>query len=155
MKKIALILSITLTIFIVGCSSNNEFKNISTNRIKNSIESSKLLVEKNVSHDIKEFDYFNDVQEDISDGFLIKSDIRTRLEDIIVIKTDDADKIYSTLDSYKEDMIIRPFGDGYGSENNATIAKNTIVEKKGKYVYLISAKNATEIEKRIINLIKK
>ena len=52
-------------------------------------------------------------------------------------------------------MVERPFGSGYGKEENATRAANTIVEKKGNYVYLIAAENAEDIQNIIIDTITK
>lgn len=160
MKKILLVLSLVLTIGLVGCSSNSnsDFKNVSASNVQKAIKSSDLLVETSMDYDIKEFDYFNDVNELIDEGFIIRSAMNVRLEDVIFIKAineEDAEKIYSTLENYKDDMIMRPFGDGYGAEKNETIAANTIVEQKENYVYLISAENATGIEKVIIDTIKK
>ncbi|CZR94163.1 hypothetical protein CDFC105_33307 [Clostridioides difficile] len=80
---------------------------------------------------------------------------KRHLEDIIVIKTDEVDKIYKTLENYKKDMIQAPFGEGHGEKINSEIANNTIIEKAGRYVYLISAENATQIENKILNIIKK
>ncbi|WKK94978.1 DUF4358 domain-containing protein [Clostridioides difficile] len=52
--------------------------------------------------DAKDFNYFNDVEEDIIQGFVINSSEKLSLEDIIVIKTDEVDKIYKTLENYKK-----------------------------------------------------
>lgn len=157
MKKILLVLSLVLTMGLVGCSSKggDEYKDVSIKDIKSAVQSDKLLVEQPMDFIIEDFDYFNDVEDKISEGFIIRAAINLRLEDVIVIKTEDPDTIYSTLESYKEDMIVRPFGDGYGAPENADIAANTIVEKKGQYVYLISAQNAKAIEEKIISVISK
>ncbi|RDY27386.1 DUF4358 domain-containing protein [Romboutsia weinsteinii] len=157
MKKIILILSLVLTMGMVGCSSkgSNEYKDVPVSQIQKAIESSSDLVEQSMPYEISNFDYFNDVQDKITEGFIIKAAINLRLEDVIVIKTEDPDAIYTTLENYKEDMIVRPFGDGYGAEENADYSANTIIEKKGNYVYLISAKNATNIEKTILSVISK
>lgn len=157
MKKIILMLSLVLTMGMVGCSSkgSSEYKDVSVSQIQKAIESSSDLVEDSMPYDISNFDYFNDVQDKISEGFIIRAAINLRLEDIVVIKTEDPDAIYTTLENYKEDMIVRPFGAGYGAEENADYAANTIVEKKGNYVYLVSAKNAANIEKTILSVISK
>ena len=61
----------------------------------------------------------------------------------------------SSSGDYKKDMIQAPFGEGHGEKINSEIANNTIIEKAGRYVYLISAENATQIENKILNIIKK
>lgn len=160
MKKLFLVFTLVLGIGLVGCSSNTkgEYKNVSASEIEKAVTSSDLLVEKPMSSDIKEFDYFNDVNELIAEGFISRAAMNVKLEDIIFIKSEkdeDTSKILSSLESYKENMIIRGFADGYGGEENATRASNTILEQKGKYIYLISAQNAKEIEQVIIDKIQK
>lgn len=160
MKKTLLILSLVLTLGLVGCSSksSNEYKNVSASTVEKAITSSDLLVEQSMTYDINDFEYFNDIKESITEGFIIRAAMNVFLEDVIFIKTsnaEDAQKAYDALESYKESMIIRPFGSGYGKEENATRAANTIIEKKGNYVYLISAENAEDINNLIIDTISK
>ena len=160
MKKILLVLSLVLTMGLVGCSStsSNGYKNVSASDVQKAIKSSNLLVEMSMDYDIKDFEYFNDVMDSIEEGFIIRAAMNVRLEDVIFIKAtneESAEKIQSTLEAYKEGMIMRPFGDGYGAEENATRAANTIVEQKGNYVYLISADNVKDIEKVIMDTIQK
>lgn len=167
MKRILVVLSLILTMGLVGCSSGSEYKNVSTSNIKKAIESSNLLVEQPTEFEFKDgkfvykddtslnFDYFNDILDKVKEGFIIRAAINVRLEDVIVIKTDDVDTVFTALEGYKKDMIDRLFGLGYGAEENADIAANTIIEKKGNYVYLISAKNAKSIEEKILEVIKK
>ncbi|MGL5327798.1 MAG: DUF4358 domain-containing protein [Peptostreptococcaceae bacterium] len=158
MKKLFLVLSLVLSIGLVGCSSkDNGYKNVSSSDIEKAILSSKLLVEEPMSGDVKEFDYFNDVNEQIAEGFISRAAMNVRLEDVIFIKTEneeDASTVLTSLESYKENTIMRGFGDGYGGEENATRASNTILEQKGNYVYLISAQNAKDIENVIIDKIQ-
>lgn len=160
MKKTLLILSLVLTLGLVGCSSksSNEYKNVSTSTVEKAITSSDLLVEQSMTYDINDFEYFNDIKESITEGFIIRAAMNVFLEDVVFIKTsnsDDLEKAYDALEDYKQDMIIRPFGSGYGKEENATRAANTIIEKKGNYVYLISAENAEDINNLIIDTISK
>lgn len=156
MKKILILFfSIVLSFGIVGCSSNKDYKNVSTSKIEKALKSSDLLVKESKFFDAKEFNYFNDVEEDIIQGFVINASEKSSLEDIIVIKTDDVDKIYKTLENYKKDLIQTPFGEGNGEKDNSKIASDTIIKKAGNYVYLISAQNATQIDEKIISVIKK
>ncbi|MCC0646885.1 DUF4358 domain-containing protein [Clostridioides sp. ZZV15-6598] len=156
MKKILMLFfSIILSFGMVSCSSSSDYKNVSTSKIEKALKSSDLLIKESKIFDAKEFNYFNDVEEDITQGFVINSSEKLYLEDIIVIKTDDVNKIYKTLENYKRDMIQAPFGEGHGEKGNSEIANNTIVEKAGKYVYLISAENASQIEDKILSIIKK
>lgn len=157
MKKILLALSFMLILGLVGCSSGSEYKNVPVSIIKKAIESSNLLTEETSSVDIVDLDYFNDIEDKILEGFVIRAENRLSLEDIIVIKSEskDIDIVYDNLLSYKKNMIVNTFDSESNSKDSATIADNTIIEKKGNYTYLISAKNAKEIEGKILNLIKK
>ena len=158
MKKILLVLSLVLTFSLVGCSSTNEFKNVSTSDVEKAVLESGLLVENPMSADVMEFDYFNDVQDSIEEGFVSRAAMIVALEDVVFIKAVDeenAAKVLSTLESYKQDMVMRPFADGYGKQENATRAANTIVEQKGKYVYLISADKVEDLQKVILDKIQK
>lgn len=156
MKKIWLLLSIAFSLVLVGCSQG-EYKNVSVSDIEKAIEKSNLLLEHSTTIDITETDYFNDVKELIIEGYITRPTSNLHLEDIIVIKceSENIDAIYEQVQSYKKNMVVNIFGNGLSSEENGSIASNTIVEKKGDYVYLISAKNAQEIEATILDVITK
>lgn len=156
MKKIWLLLSVAFSLMLVGCSSS-EYKNISVSRIENAIEKSNLLLEHNTTTDILEEDFFNDVNELIEEGFITKPTSYVHLEDVIVIKakSENIDTIFEAVLSYKQNMIINTFGSGLSSEDNSKIASETITQKKGNYIYLISAKNSKEIEEEILDIITK
>lgn len=149
MKKILLVLSLILTTTLVGCSSGDGYKKVSVSKIDKAIEKSNLLVEQHTSSDIIDSDFFNDIEENIDEGFIIKAESNMALEDIIVIKADDEDinAAYDALKSYEKYIIRGTFGEDS--------ANSTIVEKKGNYTYLVSAKNAAKIEETILNVIKK
>ena len=82
MKKILLVLSLVLTIGLVGCSSSssNGYKNVSSSAVQKAIKSSNLLVEMSMDYDIKDFEYFNDVEELIGEGFIIRATMNVRLD---------------------------------------------------------------------------
>ena len=104
MKKILLVLSLVLTMGLVGCSSSssNGYKNVSSSAVQKAIKSSNLLVEMSMDYDIKDFEYFNDVEELIGEGFIIRAAMNVRLEDVIFIKAtneEDAEKIQHNYSS--------------------------------------------------------
>jgi AmiR/NasT family two-component response regulator len=150
MKKFQLLLTIILSLTFIGCSSN-EYKDISLSKIQRALAKSNLLTEETSTYDILEESFFNDVDELIEEGFIIKPKSKEVLEDVVVIKADleNIDEIFNQIISYKQNIIINTFISG----ENSKIAANTIAQKKGQYIYLISAKNATEIENIILNLI--
>lgn len=156
MKKIWLLLSVFFSLILVGCSSG-EYKNVSVSDIEKAIEKSNLLLEHNTTTDILKESFFNDVNEVIEEGFIIKPTSNVHLEDVIVIKakSENIDTIFDSVLSYKKNMIINTFSSGLSSEENSKIASETIVQKKGNYIYLVSAKNVEEIEERILDVITK
>lgn len=156
MKKIWLLLSVAFSLILVGCTSG-EYKNVSVSKIENAIENSHLLLEHSTTTDILEENFFNDVNEIIEEGFIIKPTSKVHLEDVIVIKakSENIDKIFEAVLSYKQNMIINTFGSGLSSKENSKVASETIAQKKGNYIYLISAKNSKEIENKILDVITK
>lgn len=166
MKKIWLIFSIAFSLLLVGCSSG-EYKNVDVSDIQRAIDKSNLLLEHSTTVDIVDSAFFNDIQEIIEEGLVTTPSSPIHLEDVILIKVNDDDKnnddskpknidiVFDTVLSYKQNMIINTFGSGLTSEENEKIASSTIAQKKGNYIYLISAKNAKEIEDVILDAIIK
>lgn len=166
MKKIWLICSIAFSLILVGCSGG-EYKDVDVSDIQRAIDKSNLLLEHYTTVDLIEADFFNDIEEIIEEGLVTTPSSPIHLEDVILIKVSDSDKdtddnkpkntdiVFDTILSYKQNMIINTFGSGLSSTENEKIASATIAQKKGNYIYLISAKNAKEIEEVILDVITK
>lgn len=156
MKKVWLLCSIALSFILVGCSSS-EYKNVSVSDIQHAIDKSNLLLEHTTTVDIIDSDFFNDIEELVEEGLVTTPTSSVHLEDIVLIKasTENIDVVFDEILSYKQNMIINTFGSGLGAEENEQIASNTIAQKKGNYIYLISAKNSKQIEEVILDEITK
>lgn len=154
MKKTLVLLSIVLTLGLVGCSSKSEVKDIPVNDIKTTINTEALLPNQPVADsDAKEFYAFENVKENIKEGFVLQAMMNVKLQDVFVVKTDDVEKIKQAIEDYKTNSL-RMFADGYGGEENATAVADSILESVGDYVYFIATPNASDIEAKILELIK-
>ena len=81
--------------------------------------------------------------------------MNVKLQDVFVVKTDDVEKVKQAIDEYKSnDMSFKMFADGYGGEDNSTSVADAILESVGDYVYFIAAPNASNIEAKILEMIK-
>ena len=137
MKKLLILFSVLLSIGLVGCTSKSEVKDVPVEDIKKQ----------------KEFYAFENVKDNIKEGFVLQAMINVKLQDVIVVKTDDVEKVKSAIEDYKENSL-RLFADGYGGDENAKAVSNSILGNKGNYVYFIATSNAKDIEAKILESIK-
>ena len=155
MKKLFLLFTLILSLGIVGCSSKeSKTKDISVEDIKNSINNEETLqIQPILDLDAKEFYAFENIKDSIKEGFVLQSMINIKLQDVFVIKTNDTENIKSAIEDYKENSL-NLFEGGYGGDENATSVSNSILKSKGDYVYFIAAPNASDIESKILDIIK-
>ncbi|WP_304970330.1 DUF4358 domain-containing protein [Romboutsia ilealis] len=154
MKKLISLFSLILTLGLVGCSSKSEVKDIPISDIKAAINNETLLTIQPISDvDAKEFYAFENVKNDIKEGFVLQAMINVRLQDVFVVKTDNVEKVKQAIEEYKTNSL-RMFADGYGSDDNATAVSDSILESVGDYVYFIATTNAKDIEAKILEMIK-
>ncbi len=154
MKKLISLFSLILTLGLVGCSSKSEVKDIPVSDIKAAINNETLLTIQPVSDvDAKEFYAFENVKNDIKEGFVLQAMINVRLQDVFVVKTDNVEKVKQAIEEYKTNSL-RMFADGYGSDDNATAVSDSILESVRDYVYFIATTNAKDIEAKILEMIK-
>ena len=154
MKKLLILFSVLLSIGLVGCSSKPDVKDVPVEDIKKAINNESLLpIQPVADTDAKEFYAFEGVKDSIKEGFVLQAMINVKLQDVMVIKTDDVEKVKSAIEDYKENSL-RSFADGYGAEENAEAVSNSILKSEGQYVYFIATTNASDIEAKILELIK-
>ena len=161
-KKIALFTSALVFGFaMVGCVKNNEAPASQELSIKADLsmnETQKKLIESGVLEDssfempAKEHWIFESVKDKIEDGFVSQAMINVRLQDVMLVKTDDMDAVEKAILKYKEESL-RSFGDGYGGEDNITAVADSKLVKKDGYVYFIATKNADEVEKKLLEIV--
>ena len=154
MKKLIALFSLVLTLGLVGCSSKSEVKDIPVSDIKSAINNETLLTIQPISDvDAKEFYAFENVKDDIKEGFVLQAMMNVKLQDVFVVKTDNVEKVKQAIEDYKTDSL-RMFANGYGGEENATAVADSVLESVGDYVYFIATNNAKDIESKILEMIK-
>ena len=154
MKKLIALFSLILTLGLVGCSSKSEVKNISVSDIKSAINNETLLTIQPISDvDAKEFYAFENVKDDIKEGFVLQAMMNIKLQDVFVVKTDNVEKVKQAIEDYKTNSL-RLFAGGYGGEENATAVADSVLESVGDYVYFIATPNVKDIEAKILEMIK-
>lgn len=154
MKKLLLVMSLFLTFALVGCSSKQEVKDISVEEIKNAINNEEFLpIQPVADMNASENYIFESVKDKIQEGFTLQAMINVKLQDVFVIKTDDPEAVTKVIEEYKTNNL-RSFGDGYGGEENATSVSNSVLKTEGNYVYFIAAPKVSEIEAKILEMIK-
>ena len=154
MKKLIALFSLVLTLGLVGCSSKSEVKDIPVSDIKSAINNETLLpIQPIFDIDAKEFYVFENVKDDIKEGFVLQAMINVKLQDVFVVKTDNVEKVKQAIEEYKTNSL-RMFADGYGGEDNATAVADSVLESVGDYVYFIATPNVKDIEAKILEMIK-
>ena len=154
MKKLIALFSLVLTLGLVGCSSKSEVKDIPVSDIKSAINNETLLTIQPISDvDAKEFYAFENVKDDIKEGFVLQAMMNVKLQDVFVVKTDNVEKVKQAIEDYKTDSL-RMFANGYGGEENATSVADSVLESVGDYVYFIATPNVKDIEAKILEMIK-
>ena len=103
--------------------------------------------------DAKEFYVFENIKDNVKEGFVLQAMMNVKLQDVFVVKTDDVEKVKQAIEDYKTNNL-RMFADGYGGEDNATSVADSKLESVGDYVYFIAAPNANNIEAKILEMIK-
>ena len=154
MKKLVALFSLVLTLGLVGCTSKSEVKDIPVSDIKSAINNETLLPIQPVTEvDAKEFYAFENVKDNIKEGFVLQAMMNVKLQDVFVVKTDDVEKVKQAIEDYKTDSL-RMFADGYGGQDNATSVANSKLESVGDYVYFIATPNVKDVEAKILEMIK-
>ena len=154
MKKLVALFSLILTLGVVGCSSKPSVKNVPVVDIKTAINNETLLSIQPVSDvDAKEFYLFENIKDNIKEGFVLQAMMNVKLQDVFVVKTDNVEKVKQTIEDYKTNTL-KMFADGYGGNDNAASVSDSVLESVGDYVYFIAAPNVKNIEAKILEMIK-
>jgi hypothetical protein len=137
---------------LVGCSKESTI-NVSVSEIQEAVLVDTLLNVDQDSIDAKDHWMFADIADKIEEGFVSQALMNVKLQDIIVVKTTDTDAVVSAIEAYRESSL-QLFSGGYGGEENAEAAANSILEIVDDYVYFIATPNASEIESQILAKLK-
>lgn len=150
-KSLVAIMFSIVMMSVVGCN-NEKVKDVPIVEIQKEILVEDLLKQQKSDVDAKDHWIFQDVKDKIIEGVASQALMNVRLQDVFVIKTTDTEAIIKAIETYKEGSL-QLFAGGYGGEENATSVANSILKSKGNYVYFIAAPNASEIEKRLLDII--
>ena len=154
MKKILVLFTLIFALGAVGCSSKDKVKDIPVEDIKAAINNENLLPLQPLSEvDAKEFYVFENIKDNITEGFALQAMINIKLQDVFVVKTDDVEKVKQAIEDYKKNAL-NMLANGYGGPENAEAVSNSILESKGNYVYFIATPNAKDIESKILEVIE-
>ena len=97
MRKLIALFSLILTIGLVGCSNTSKIKNVPITDIKSAINNETLLTIQPVSDvDAKEFYLFENIKDNIKEGFVLQAMMNVKLQDVFVVKTDNVEKVKQT-----------------------------------------------------------
>lgn len=151
-KKLALMLTVMLSLTVVGCGGE-KIQDIPTSEIQKVVNTEELLKIQPVGVlEAKESYVFESVKDKIEEGFVIQAMINVKLQDVFVVKTKDPEAVKKAIEEYKTNSL-RLFADGYGGEENAKAVEESKLEIKGDYVYFIATPNVDEIEEKILEKI--
>lgn len=138
---------------LVGCTQSEKIKDVPVSDIQSAIKTAKVLkLENPIETSAKEHWILETVKDKIEDGFVSQAQINVKLQDVIVVKTQEPELITQAIEDYKTNSL-RMFADGYGGDENAQAVANSILNTKGNYVYFIATQNATEVEAEILKQI--
>ncbi|MGL5694843.1 MAG: DUF4358 domain-containing protein [Peptostreptococcaceae bacterium] len=152
-----------MALTIAGCS-NSDKENLSLNmdELKETISTEEYLdIQPLATLDLGKgegIDYpfveLQDVKGNIQEGFALTAMMNVHFQEVVVIKTDDVEKVTAALEAHLEEAKKSTYADGYGGEHNTTAIANGVVGSKGNYVYYIAAKNVDKIKETIESSIK-
>ena len=104
--------------------------------------------------DAKEFYVFENVKDDIKEGFILQAMINVKLQDVFVVKTDNVEKVKKAIEEYKTNRSQQLSLMDTEEKKMPTAVADSILESVGDYVYFIATNNAKDIESKILEMIK-
>lgn len=162
-KKILIPMALLLGGVMVGCTNKEEAPVEQSLTIKEDLvmddvaiklKESGLLPQISDETSVQEHWMFESVKDVIEDGFISQAMMNVKLQDVVLVKTSDADAVEKAILDYKENSL-KMFADGYGGEDNATAVAESKLVKKDGYVYFIATPNASDVEAKLLELITK
>lgn len=153
-----------MALTLVACSSKDNKNNLTVNlnELKETLSTEEYLdiqpldsldLTKEESLESPFYD-LKEVKDNIKEGFALYALMNVHFQEVVVIKTDDVEKVTEALQSHLDAAKKSSYADGYGGEHNISAIANGIVSNKGDYVYYIAAKNVDKIKEKIESSIK-
>lgn len=151
MKKIILILSVALMIFMVGCSSKDVSLNDIKDKLKNTIDFSTFSKEEEISYLKDTFD-FDKEKIDSYEMYGPQTNLNTNAVLLLRLKNaSDASEFKEKIDAYKENLI-KIYKDY--APDQARLVEDSVYEEHGKTIVLVISEKSEDVKKALAELYK-
>ena len=151
MKKILIILSVALMIFMVGCSSKDVSLNDIKDKLKDTIDFSTFSKEEEDSYLKDTFD-FDKEKIDSYEMYGPQTNLNTNAVLLLRLKNaSDASEFKEKIDAYKENLI-KIYKDY--APDQAKLVEDSVYEEHGKTIVLVISDKSEEVKKALADLYK-
>ncbi len=151
MKKILIILSVALMIFMVGCSSKDVSLNDIKDKLKDTIDFSTFSKEEEDSYLKDTFD-FDKEKIDSYEMYGPQTNLNTNAVLLLRLKNaSDASEFKEKIDAYKENLI-KIYKDY--APDQAKLVEDSVYEEHGKTIVLVISEKSEDVKKALAELYK-
>lgn len=151
MKKIILILSVALMIFMVGCSTKDVSLNDIKDKLKDTIDFSTFSKEEEDSYLKDTFD-FDKEKIDSYEMYGPQTNLNTNAVLLLRLKNaSDASEFKEKIDAYKENLV-KIYKDY--APDQAKLVEDSVYEEHGKTIILVISEKSEDVKKALAELYK-
>lgn len=151
MKKILIILSVALMIFMVGCSSKDVSLDNIKDKLKDTIDFSTFSKEEEISYLKDTFDFDTDKIESY-EMYGPQTNLNTNAVLLLRLKdASDASEFKEKIDAYKENLV-KIYKDY--APDQAKLVEDSVYEEHGKTIVLVISDKSEEVKKALADLYK-
>ncbi len=151
MKKILIILSVALMIFMVGCSTKDVSLNDIKDKLKDTIDFSTFSKEEEDSYLKDTFD-FDKEKIDSYEMYGPQTNLNTNAVLLLRLKNaSDASEFKEKIDAYKENLI-KIYKDY--APDQAKLVEDSVYEEHGKTIVLVISEKSEDVKKALAELYK-
>lgn len=151
MKKILIILSVALMIFMVGCSSKDVSLNDIKDKLKDTIDFSTFSKEEEDSYLKDTFDFDTEKIESY-EMYGPQTNLNTNAVLLLRLKNaSDASEFKEKIDAYKENLI-KIYKDY--APDQAKLVEDSVYEEHGKTIVLVISEKSEDVKKALAELYK-
>lgn len=151
MKKILIILSVALMIFMVGCSSKDVSLNDIKDKLKDTIDFSTFSKEEEDSYLKDTFD-FDKEKIDSYEMYGPQTNLNTNAVLLLRLKNaSDASEFKEKIETYKENLI-KIYKDY--APDQAKLVEDSVYEEHGKTIVLVISDKSEDVKKALAELYK-
>lgn len=151
MKKILIILSVALMIFMVGCSTKDVSLNDIKDKLKDTIDFSTFSKEEEDSYLKDTFD-FDKEKIDSYEMYGPQTNLNTNAVLLLRLKNaSDASEFKEKIDAYKENLV-KIYKDY--APDQAKLVEDSVYEEHGKTIILVISEKSEDVKKALAELYK-